>query len=227
MAKKKMIHFSNSNQYVNIYPSDIQSALKMNSDMCIQTPWSKNIRGTVTPIYEGADIEKLKGYKLFFMRGDDTIDIEIKPNEAFTVFTGKSFNIRMIRIPRFLRDRVPFALSMNKAKKIGSLEALEKIYKDQMLFHDEAILNNITDNDRGYIPMKFDFGNFHAVVISDSFGQYHIEDGFHYFEGFPTTEEVMDILNMIPKSMTDIRRVEWVKSSILELENTHSENIKE
>ena len=211
MANKKMVHMSSSTQSVNIYPSDIENSLKMDVDFCIQTPWSKNIRGIITKRYNG---KTFSGYTITLRRGDEVVHTDIGPLDAISVFTGKVLNIRTMKLPAFLRDRVPFALSMNKAKRMSNLDALDKLYKDQMLFHDNAILNNIGNGDDAYIPVRFDFDKFHIVVVSDSYGQYNIEDGFFFFEGFPTIDEAMQILCSIPKNLVDIRRVEWIKSTI-------------
>ena len=213
MAKKKIIHFGNLGQFVDIYPSDLERLCKLKADMFIQTSWSANIRGAVTPYYKD-DPNKIEGYTIFLSRGEDSITTDVGANEAITIFTGKKFNVKGIIPPMKLRDKIPFALSMNRERGVKNLDELNLIYQDQTLIHDEAVLKKISESDRAYIPVRFDFGMFHMVTMADSYGQYHIEDGFFCFDKYPTVEETLEVLDNVPTEHIDIRRVEWVKSLI-------------
>lgn len=221
MAKKKIIHFGNLGQFVDVYPSDLERLTKLKADMFIQTSWSANIRGSVTPFYKD-DPNQITGYTIFLGRGADTITKEIGPNDAITIFTGKKFNVKDIKLPMHLRDKIPFALSMNRDRCVQNLDELNKLYQEQTLIHDEAVLNHISDSDRAYIPIRFDFGVFHMVTMADSYGQYHIENGFYCFDKFPTVEETLEVLDNVPSEHIDIRRVEWVKNAIKSMKHDTS-----
>lgn len=217
MAKKIVIRFSSSLPYLNIYPSDLEDIINMDGEMYIQTTWGADIRGQVTATEDG--------YKIFLARGEDTIEETIKKTDAVTIFTGKAFNIKLLNPPFDLRNKIPFALGINREKRMNSLDELYSLYKEQTIVHDKALLGNLVNNDRAYIPVRFDFGIMHIVVICDGYGQYNLADGFYYMDGFPSTEDAIAILDNVPAKYVDIRRINWMKT-LIRLAAEDSENRK-
>lgn len=214
MAKKQVVQYSSRFSFVNLYPMDLEQIIKMNADLLIKSTWGADIRGAVTEEFDEKNHDVVVGYKVFLSRGEDTITEVIPKTDAITIFCGKFLSLRKYNPPKDIRNKVPFAISMNRDKRAKTMDDLMQIYKDQMLIHDSVVVNNISTSDSAYKPVRYDFGKFHIVAISDSYGQYDISDGYYFMEGFPTSEEAIKILNMIPKEYTDIRRIEWVKSLI-------------
>lgn len=206
MAKKPVIRYGSSNPYINLYPSDFRDLVKIGASLFIQTTWGEDIKGTIR--------EQGDSYKITLVRGSDVIAEEMEKTEAITVFTGKAFNVRKISPPFDLRNKISFSLNMNRERRMNSLDDLWDLYKEQIVIHDEALINNKVDNDKAYIPIRFDFGKFHVVVISDGFGQFNLSEGYYCMEGFPTTDEAIEILSNIPAKYVDMRRIDWMKAVI-------------
>lgn len=212
MSDHKIFHYSSPTAYVLLYPVDFDTMIRANATFNIMTTWGAVVKGRVDPLTDNDGT--ITGYKISLYRNPEKVEISVGIYDAISVFTGKGLRASLIKSPVYQHNKIPYACSMNRDKRTRSMGDLQILYKEQYAIHDELLLQNLLPNPDGFKPRRYDIGSFHIVVPTDLYGNGAFNDGFWFFEGTPSNENMLDILDKLPEKEVDGRRIEWIKDII-------------
>lgn len=202
-----MLDFASSYPYVNLYPADLEAIALTDGQFRVQTSWGTPVTGTVKKEDDRYIITAECNGK------GEVADAPIDGSSAISVSVGTQFSIRAIAPPVMLREKIPYALGINRDRRMKTMEAL---MRKQQEINDGffKVMQAKNPDPVYYNSFHYKNGRFNAILMADSTGRICTDSAYWFVDGYPTKQEAEDIILDLIDHCPNSRHAMWVYNMI-------------